>query len=131
MPSLRQALFDLACAACDGTASLNAQQMRDLLKLAMMAIHQTKKLAEPEKIPLIWQPVIWDELCEKLLASKRFKNASPLKTTCKRLAQLSQSAAATKAGSSDKLSTKRKAEEVDGREKPKEVKRKKIKKNKA
>jgi DNA polymerase phi len=135
MPSFCRSLYDFACGACNETISLNAHQMKDLLKVGMLAIRQTKRaITSPEKLSLIWKPAVWEELSLKLAASKRFKTSPSLHAMCKQMARISQSPSptvTTNAGKFDTVATKRKVGRIEGSEEEptgtNEVKRKKTK----
>lgn len=109
MPSLRRSLFDFLC---DETISLNTHQMKDLLKVGMLAIRQTKKALSPGLIHTVWKPEIWVELA----ASKRFKPSPSLQAMCKQMARISQSPSITETTETgNKVAiTKRKVDECDG-----------------
>jgi DNA polymerase phi len=135
MPILRTELDDFIGKACEEKVTLTTQQIKDLSKLWVIAIRQTKKVAlRPETVHDIWNPACWDEYSKTLSTAKPFKGSSALLTMCKQMARSSQIAIAAK-DSADKVPTKRKVGDLDGGEEEpketKEVKRKKIKKNKS
>jgi DNA polymerase phi len=136
MLSLRQALFDLTSGACNETVSLNTQQMKDLFKVGLLGIRQTKKLMpSSEDVALVWDPSAWDVLSTKLAISSRFKDSSALRTMCKQMAQTSQLTPLSqpKGAPAEKLANKRKLATTGEDEEPttsKHSKRKKISKSK-
>jgi DNA polymerase phi len=128
MPALRQSLFDFISSACDGTVSLTTRQLKDLFKLGLIAIRQTKRIIlTSDKIPVIWQPTIWDELHKKLASSRRFKTSTALQSMCQNMGQMSRASPQLKSEGA----SKRKADDTSGDEgvvvTSKKTKRKKAK----
>jgi len=142
MPSLRNALFGFISNACDDKFTLTVLQMKELFKLGLQAIRQTKRIASSPQPAhtTIWEPSSWDALSARLGASERFKSSPTLRRMCRQMAQTSQATTpSTKPQSSRKddmtaAAAKRKAEVVSGDEEEvatsKKITRKKIKQNK-
>lgn len=134
MPKLRQTLHDMIAGACDETSSLTHAQVKELLKLGLMAIRQTKKaVTTPEELSSLWEPSLWEALSKKIASSDRFKTSPGLQTLSKQMAQTASSGNGfknQKAGgpSKRKLDV---IEETEAAESPVKAKRKKMKKSKA
>ncbi|KAI8998993.1 DNA polymerase phi-domain-containing protein [Trametes punicea] len=139
MPTLRQAILDTLSDACTGDSSLTAAHAKEILKLALVAVRQTKRFASnTEEAASIWEPSTWSDLSAKLASSDRFKASVGLQAMCKQVDQLLQesNATGTKASGTGKATTKRKAEEeVTGDDKGvasgKKAKHKKARKEKS
>ena len=130
MPTLRTAIHDTITGACNDTSSsLQSAHVKELLKLALVAVRQTKRVASGDEAAAAWQPAKWSALSSTLAANDRFKASVGLQAMCKQIVGLLQDS--TKAGTkaqrdkqkSDKKSkeekggtSKRKAEAVDGDE---------------
>ncbi len=115
MPKLRQAILDTLSNACTGESSLTPAHAKEILKLALTSVRQTKRFtATFEEAASIWEPSKWSDLSATLAASDRFKSAVGLQAMCKQIVQLLQESdtAGTKASSKDKAATKRKSEAV-------------------
>ncbi|KAF8911087.1 DNA polymerase phi-domain-containing protein [Gymnopilus junonius] len=132
MSLLRQLLLDLAKGSCSENAKLTSQQMKELFKLALLAIKQTKRIS-PTSVQSIWEPQSWKDLHE-LLKTSRFK-ASPALKMCEQLVRLLETSedAEGQQATSKPTTSKRKANEaknleVEAGAKPK--KRKKVKADK-
>jgi DNA polymerase phi len=83
-------LFELVSNACDGKIVVAASQMKELLKLGLLAIRQTKRvISTPERLPAIWQPATWDALGAKLATSDRYASVA-FQTMCQGIVQASQ-----------------------------------------
>ncbi|KII88994.1 hypothetical protein PLICRDRAFT_108863 [Plicaturopsis crispa FD-325 SS-3] len=142
MSALRQALHKFLSGACDSKATLTAPQVKELLKFALAAVRQTKRLvASPEELPAIWNPSSWDALRRTLAAHDRFKASTSVQTLCQQIVQALDTSAAAKP-KKEKADTgkqsskpapagKRKAGDVSGDEATKKTKRKKVHKEKA
>jgi DNA polymerase phi len=79
--------LDTLSKACQEN-TLNAAQMKDLLKLASSSARQTKRLCASEQLAILWTPTAWDQLRVKLAASDRFKSSTALLNSCKQIAHL-------------------------------------------
>ncbi|KAI0781313.1 DNA polymerase phi-domain-containing protein [Trametes elegans] len=137
MPKLRQAIIDTLSNACTGESSLTPAHAKEILRLALVSVRQTKRFASStDEASSLWEPSRWEELSSKLAASDRFKSSVGLQAMCKQVIQLLQdsSTAVAKASGKNKAATKRKAEEVavDETAAPgKKVKHKKARKEKS
>ncbi|EIW60756.1 DNA-directed DNA polymerase [Trametes versicolor FP-101664 SS1] len=119
MPKLRQAILDTLSNACTSESSLTPAHAKEILKLALTSVRQTKRFtATVEEAASIWEPSKWTDLSATLAASERFKSAVGLQAMCKQVVQLLQesSTAGAKASGKDKAATKRKAEAVAAEE---------------
>ncbi|KAJ3012367.1 hypothetical protein NUW54_g1893 [Trametes sanguinea] len=115
MPELRQAILDTLSNACTGESSLTPAHAKEILKLALLGVRQTKRFtSSAEEAASIWEPSKWSDLSSKLASSDRFKASVGLQAMCKQLVQLLQESntAGTKASGKQKAATKRKADEV-------------------
>ncbi|OCH90301.1 hypothetical protein OBBRIDRAFT_887807 [Obba rivulosa] len=134
MTTLRRTLLSVMQKACEGEATLNTAQIKELLKLGLQAIRQTKRLTpSSDELASVWDPSAWNSLKNKLSASERFKSSTGLHAMSKQMAQAAGQDAETKGKGAS--ATKRKAEEI-GEEgeavaTPSKAKRKKVKKSKA
>ena len=134
MSSLRQNLHDIISKACDET-TLTAAQLKDILKLALLAVRQSKRcLSKPDDLSKIWMPATWIVLTSKLAGNDRFKASTSLQAMCRQIAQLVQAPAAQSkknkitATNTDEVTGKRKAEAIgDDAASTKKAKRKKSK----
>ncbi|GBE82630.1 hypothetical protein SCP_0410150 [Sparassis crispa] len=94
IPTLRRSLHDVISNACGDTPTLTPAQMKELLKLGLTAVRQTKRFASsPEEVFSSWDPSTWNVLAGKLAASDRFKSSTGLQTMCKQMAQLASETA--------------------------------------
>ncbi|KAJ3845276.1 DNA polymerase phi-domain-containing protein [Lentinula raphanica] len=86
LQALRLVLLDLISRACnnDHALVLSAAQMRELLKLALLAARQARHIA-PEDVASIWEPSAWSKATGLLLASERFKGTAQM---CKQVVQI-------------------------------------------
>ena len=122
VPKLRKVILETISKACEGdTATLQPSHVKEILKVALVAIRQTKRVSQNSKdLSSAWQPSKWADLSNTLAASDRFKASVGLQAMCKQIVQLLQDSgtAGSKAqsGKSDKKekkgATKRKAEET-------------------
>jgi DNA polymerase phi len=91
MPTFYAALMDFMTKACDEEVILTAPQMKDLFKVGLAAVRQTKRVASPQDtLGTIWRPSTWDALHKKLESSDRFKASTALQTMCLQMAKASQ-----------------------------------------
>lgn len=131
MSALNQSMLKAIREACE-TETLSAGHVKQVLKLALSAARQTKRIAEsPKQLHDTWQPSSWESLSNALAASGRFKTSTGLPVLCKQIIQV-----ATQDERSDgkvKASTKRKADAVEETEdvQPSKKVKKKVKKAKA
>jgi DNA polymerase phi len=90
MPQLRRVLINVMSTACDETATLNSAQMKELCKLALLAVRQTTRIIPKADVSTIWEPNTWDRLCKKIAATERFKASTALQATCQQMVQTSR-----------------------------------------
>lgn len=110
IPAVQKRLLEVATEASADDTKLNAAQLKDLFKLAMAALRQTKRISA-EDVSTVWDSKAWDQLRQTLAQSSRFKASTGLQTTCKQISQMS-AAKDTKDAKPAKPS-KRKADEVN------------------
>ena len=112
MPKLREAILDTISKACkDESTSLQPAHVKDILKLVLVAVRQTKRLAQnSDELSTIWQPSKWSELSSTLASNDRFKASVGLQAMCKQIVQLLQDSgtAVSKAKTADENKTKSK-----------------------
>ncbi|KAH9926111.1 DNA polymerase phi-domain-containing protein [Fomitopsis serialis] len=140
-PKLRTALLDVISQACDASdASLTAAQVKELLKLGVLAVRHTRRMsASTEELATVWSPPLWNDLASKLAASPRLKSSTGLQSSCKEIARSTgQSAKPGADGTAKKgdaedntAASKRKAGELEEAPGPQKAKHKKAKKAKA
>ncbi|PCH38454.1 hypothetical protein WOLCODRAFT_115513 [Wolfiporia cocos MD-104 SS10] len=104
--SLRTTLLETIQSACGGN-TLAAADIKELLKVAMAGVRQTKRVASTAEISAIWEPAQWTALALKLAGSERFKASTSLQSTCKQIAQMTTQGKADP--NTDAASSKRKA----------------------
>ncbi|KAI0637371.1 DNA polymerase phi-domain-containing protein [Trametes polyzona] len=119
MPKLRQVIVDTLSTACTGESSLTPAHAKEILKVALVSVRQTKRFASSvEEAASIWEPSKWSDLSSKLASSDRFKSSVGLQAMCKQIVQLLQESGTASAKASgkgkDKGAAKRKAEEAVG-----------------
>jgi DNA polymerase phi len=109
---------------------LDAPQVKDILKLALSAVRQTKRLnPDSEALSSTWRPQQWDSLRTKLASSDKLKSSTSLQTMCNQIIQLcGGSYMCAKYNKHDKKTppAKRKVEGTDeavGKKKAKKAKR--------
>ncbi|PPR04947.1 hypothetical protein CVT24_010405 [Panaeolus cyanescens] len=127
MPTLQKRLLAIVTESCSDDGKLNAAQLKDVFKLAMLSVKQTKRIS-PERVSTIWDSKAWEQLRQTLSQSTRFKASTGLQTTCKQISQLS-AAQDTKEAKATKPS-KRKADEANDDASSKATKKAKHKKAK-
>ena len=112
MPKLREAILDTISKACkDESTSLQPAHVKDILKLVLVAVRQTKRLAQnTDELSTIWQPSKWSELSSTLASNDRFKASVGLQAMCKQIVQLLQESgtAGSKAKTADENTAKSK-----------------------
>ena len=125
-----------ACDASDG--SLTAAQLKDILKLAILAIRQSRKICGDQESAAVWDASLWNGLSTKFASSSRLKSSTGLQSSCKEIVRLIEQS--TKSGANhaedgvpnDKAAVgKRKAGELEEAPEPQKTKSKKVKKAKA
>jgi len=123
MPLLRQLLLDLAQESCSEKGNLTPAQMKELFKLGLLGVRQTKRVS-PLSTQQIWEPKSWISLHQNLKTS-RLKTSPALQKMCEQIARMSEDISTSK----NKVSSKRKAERVhdDDATESKKTKRKKVK----
>lgn len=140
MPKLRNAILESLSKACSSTTQIQPAQAKDILKLALVAARQTKRVIQNDgELTSAWEPSKWSNLSSTLASSDRFKASVGLQAMCKQIVQLLQDdKAGTKASGKKKekfktIATKRKAEDanVDTEDSGKKTKHKKAKKAKS
>ncbi|KDQ59553.1 hypothetical protein JAAARDRAFT_127225 [Jaapia argillacea MUCL 33604] len=118
IPTLRRCLSDTVSAACGEIATLTSAQLKDIFKVGLLGIRQTKRIiSSPDDLPNLWLPATWDSLRDQLSGTERFKASTALLGMCKQMAQTSrapgdQAATGTKAKAPKGPTTKRKAAEI-------------------
>lgn len=135
MKALSSALSTTLMKACDEPPTLTAAQKKELLKLALASVKQTRRSPSmQEHVPEIWPSTVWQNFQTKLAVTERFKASKALHSIAKQISQAITGAnIATKprkSGAIDAMPIKRKAVEgVDSGGKEK-IKRKRPKKEK-
>ncbi|GLB35405.1 putative DNA polymerase phi [Lyophyllum shimeji] len=128
MALLRKSLLEAAAGACDEKVTLSASQLKELLKLGLVAARQTQRV-DPASLAASWQPDSWHTLAGRLGASNRYRGSPGLQQMCEQIARLTRGAETTK--TSAKSVTKRKVDDLaEGAEAvaaTKKAKRKKVK----
>lgn len=141
IPSLQDTVIDLFTSSATSGA-LTTAQMKDVFKLVLTAIRQTKRFSKDSmEAGSLWKSDAWDALLEQLTTSEKYGQATGLHAMCKQVrdaTRVSEPREAKKAKKSEetatsgekpsKSKTKRKAKEVEApSEKPPKPKRKKAK----
>jgi len=125
MCTLRQAIYTTISDACDEPDSLSAPQVKELLKLSLLAVRQTKRVTDdPADLQAVWDAHSLVALSTKL-ESSRFKSAASLQGLCKQLHAVIGGGEQAKSGNQKK----RKAEDTRDDTDVKKARRKKIKKS--
>ena len=138
MPKFREVIFNIISESCDKQDSLTAAQVKELLKLCLLAARHTRRMTpgDVDRQQSIWNVLEVSNLLEKLRTS-RFKNTTSLHTLCQQIFGIIGAAEAKKAGEnvnkgeSKKTHSqkKRKAEqEEESKDEVKKPKKKKVKK---
>lgn len=124
----RQATYKIISEACDNAESLTVSQVKELLKICLLAVRQTKRYVEDgNDLKAIWDIPALEDLSSKL-GSSRFGTATSLQNLCKQLHSVLGSNADDVPSAKDGNQKKRKAEET--KEDVKKERRKKSKKQK-
>ncbi|OBZ75369.1 DNA polymerase V, partial [Grifola frondosa] len=142
MPVLRQAVYDVVSKECDSEPTLIPAQVKEVLKLGLVAVRQTKRVSSAGKeVATIWEPSSWETLATKLAGSERFKTSTGLQAMCKQIMNMVREAPAANSKTSGpqegaktkNVAAKRKVDtldEEDGVTEPKKPKHKKARKAK-
>lgn len=87
-------------AACDPSLkSISVSDIKEALKLVIVAARTTKRLvAKYGSFSNIWDPTIWTELHQRLVAQDRFMATTALVRMCRQVVQLVQALPSTGAG---------------------------------
>lgn len=111
MPILSQLLIKVADKSCTDEGGLTAPQMKDLLKLALLAVRQTERIF-PTSTQSIWRSQAWLTF-SKTLKTSRFKASTGLHKMCDQLIRTAEvvSEDATSKGMKT-AGSKRKMEEI-------------------
>ena len=131
MPLLKELLLDLGQESCSEKGNLTAAQMKEVFKLGLLGVRQTKRLSPPST-QQIWEPKSWRSLHQNLKTS-RLKASTALQKMCEQVARMSEDAPSGKssAKNANPVASKRKVEEVNSDDvtatTPKKSKRKKVK----
>ncbi|KAH6918992.1 DNA-directed DNA polymerase [Coprinopsis sp. MPI-PUGE-AT-0042] len=123
MKNLRHLLLDIGAQSCSEKPKLNAAQLKEILKLALAGVRQTKRVVA-DALQDTWQPDSWASLKTSLQGSPRFGSSAAVHKQCEQIALLSRPAEADSGRNSKK---KRKADsepEVKAKTKTKKVKTK-------
>lgn len=123
--ALQKIILGLITLSVDDDRGLSPTQTKDLLKLVLFCIRQTRKTTEPLTIQ-VWDPAAWKTLHGQLSSSNRFKSSSSVLNMCR---QVESTAAQCKQA----VGGKRKAESDEATETDpsKKSNRKKQKKSKS
>ncbi|KAJ3512520.1 hypothetical protein NLJ89_g3472 [Agrocybe chaxingu] len=113
MPQLRQLLLELAEDSCGEKDNLSTQQLKELLKLALLAVRQTKRISPTTQS--IWEPKAWKSLQLKLRNCSRFKASTGLHKMCEQTAHMAEGSEKDASKKQSQAPTaKRKADEIKG-----------------
>jgi len=85
-------LYSTLSAACDPCLkSISVSGIKEALKLVLIAARATKRLvAKRGSFSNIWDPAMWTELHQRLVAQDRFKASTALVGMCRQVIQLVQ-----------------------------------------
>ncbi|KAH0584348.1 hypothetical protein H2248_009888 [Termitomyces sp. 'cryptogamus'] len=129
---LQKVSLEVVTDACTDKVSLSAAQLKEVLKLALVAARQTQRL-DPVSHAEIWQLDSWRSLAGRLSSSERFKKSAGLPKMCEQIVRITKPVPSVKTDA-PAPKTKRKAEESleteDASNVSKKLKRKKIKSDK-
>ncbi|KAG6919948.1 hypothetical protein DXG01_013297 [Tephrocybe rancida] len=133
MTRLQRTLLQVATDACDDKNALNAAQLKEAFKLALVAARQVQRIDQASITGTV-QPDSWHSLAGRLASSERFKKSPGLPKMCEHIVRLSKPTEAKVKPVATVLKTKRKAEESaeteDASLATKKIKRKKVKSDK-
>ena len=82
--ALQKAILDLITLSVDDDRGLSPTQIKDLLKLVLSCIRQTRKTTESLTIQA-WDPAAWKTLHGRLSSSDRFKSSSSVLNMCRQV----------------------------------------------
>ncbi|KAF8522098.1 DNA polymerase phi-domain-containing protein [Hysterangium stoloniferum] len=130
----REVMFSVISEACDNKESLTAAQVKELLKLCLLAARHTRRITpDVSRQQTIWNVSDLSELLKKVRTS-RFKNSTSLHSVCQQIFGIIGAEAEgeeadaggrpTQAGNEKK----RKAEHEESKDEVKKARRKKVKK---
>lgn len=88
MKALRHAIQKSVHGACEN-GTLTAAQVKEVLKLAQVAVRQSKRVLSPEELQEAWDPSSWESLSQMLASSDKMKSSSGLQSMCSQVAKLS------------------------------------------
>lgn len=122
------------------TGALTTAQMKDVFKLVLTAIRQTKRsFKDDTEVGALWKSDTWGGVLQQLIASEKYGQATGLHAMCKQVRDAARvsgprkteakiSGGATAHEKPSKSKAKRKVEEVEApSEKPQKPKKKKAK----
>jgi len=131
IPKFREVMYSVISEACDNEESLTAAQVKELLKLCLLAARHTRRIApDVDRQQTIWNVSDLSEMLKKVRTS-RFKNSTSLHNLCQQLFGII-GAKAEAVGEPPKTMNekKRKAEQDESKDEGKKARRKKVKKRK-
>lgn len=82
--ALQKTILDLITLSVDDDRGLSLAQTKDLLKLVLACIRQTRKTTETVSIQ-VWDPAAWKALHDQLSSSNRFKSSSSVLNMCRQV----------------------------------------------
>ncbi|KAG6885139.1 hypothetical protein C0993_005605 [Termitomyces sp. T159_Od127] len=85
---LQEVLLEVVTDACTDKKSLSAAQLKEVLKLALVAARQNHRVNRASHTE-IWQPDSWYSLAGRLSSSERFKKSTGLPKMCEQLGRIS------------------------------------------
>lgn len=88
MKSLQKALLSVVGEACDETIAITAPQLKNLLKVGLLAVRQTQHTPSIQDPTSIWDSASWSSAASKLSASARYKTSPALERMCKQIADI-------------------------------------------
>ncbi|KAI0691182.1 DNA polymerase phi-domain-containing protein [Cytidiella melzeri] len=129
MPALKKSVQKAIRDACEAE-TLSVAHVKQVLKLALSAARQTKRLAQSSKeLRSAWEPSTWEVLGETLATSTRFESSTGLQALCKQISQVAGQDA--EGGGKATGTTKRKVDAVYEPEDAESIKKMKRKAKKA
>lgn len=82
--ALQKTILELITLSVDDDHGLSAAQVKDILKLVLSCIRQTRKTAESSTVQ-IWDPAAWKALHDQLASSNRFQSSSSVLNMCRQV----------------------------------------------
>lgn len=82
--ALQKTILDLITLSIDDQRGLSATQIKDLLKLVLFCIRQTRKTSDSPTIE-VWDLAMWKALHDQLSSSNRFKSSSSVLDMCRQV----------------------------------------------